>query len=245
MGLLGAHPAALVSAMVFSGSILLGATSLRAQSVVGAEPARTEVSALTSPAYQQPPLAPTDASSSRSIGASPWVVVLVQTALAERGCSGVAITGSWDQTTEMAATKLLAVAGDQGAVRPDEGLLHRIRAAPERSCSSTDPRNERAARERAHARDLGTARQDRAGSSVVEREPGGRKKITDNGDRNRQHESRNTTTAGKTGSRVVKSASASTSSKLATAAPRPASQHGVSAGRAPIAFIRPMGVGTF
>lgn len=69
-------------------------------------------------------------------GSAQWLVVVIQAALAERGCSRLAVNGNWDETTRTAAFSVLS--NDAGrtaaSLEPTSELLREVRAADGSRC---------------------------------------------------------------------------------------------------------------
>lgn len=131
-----------ISSLVVAGFGMMCAPLALAQGAGDSVPSRSEVAALTGSALSSlNTAAPSELRASPRLTpshAAPWMVVLIQTALAERGCNGVAISGTWDQATEAAVAQLPSGRTEVASAVPDESLVHRIRTAPERFCWSAD-----------------------------------------------------------------------------------------------------------
>ncbi len=101
--------------------------------------ARMEVTAVSPPARVGaaiPNAASTFGDSFRDTVHKPWLVVVIQATLAERGCFKDRISGQWDDATQSAAASLLA--SGQGVTSaslvPSSGLLRALRSSPVRRC---------------------------------------------------------------------------------------------------------------
>lgn len=104
--------------------------------------------ALTKP--QQPALvAPSAAIAPTQVDA--WTVVLIQTALAEKNCGDVAITGVWDEATQHGVDAVIAQAPQPVEAVASDAMLQLVRTASFFQCPPRATDRARSARQAAPA----------------------------------------------------------------------------------------------
>lgn len=149
---------------------------------------------------------------------SQWLVVLIQTALAEKGCNRLAINGEWDAPTRLSVASVLGADQSVTDFEPTGATLNALRTASVGRCGLPDSSEARTAVPVLTPSKKLTAREKKSRASVAAIE-----------------------TAPK-----AKAAAARTQAKVRQAAPSaPVAARAPVVARAPATFARPIGVGAF